>query len=213
MAYDNTARATAARATRAKVLAAAHDSFLSRGYAGTTIREVAKAAGTSQETIYKRFGGKAGLLKDVYDVAMAGDDEPVPIAQRPEYDAIRAATDVASATRAYVSLAGVLSTRSGPLMRVILSARGTDPELAAFVTTIDQERLFGSGMAIQRWADHGWLRPGLSVERARDLLWTLISPAVWLLLTERGWDTVEYETWLADALTSMLLRDPEGRSR
>ena len=96
MPYDNRSRAAAAERTRARVLAAATTAFTETGYAGTTIRAVAEAAEVSQETVYKAFGGKAGLLKSVYDMAMAGDTEPVPIGARAAALAVR---DAASRRR------------------------------------------------------------------------------------------------------------------
>jgi AcrR family transcriptional regulator len=206
MAYDNSSRAAAAGATRTKVLAAARDAFLTTGYAGTTIRAVAEAAGVSQETVYKRFGNKARLLKDVYDVAMAGDEEPVPIADRPEARALRAAAGPVEAATAYGRLARALTERAGPVMRIVLSARGGDPDLDAFVATVDAERLTGATFAVRDWAARGWLRDGLDADRARDQLWTLNSPAVWLLLGERGWSGADYEAWLAGALRALILR-------
>jgi AcrR family transcriptional regulator len=206
MAYDNSSRAAAAGATRTKVLAAARDAFLTTGYAGTTIRAVAEAAGVSQETVYKRFGNKARLLKDVYDVAMAGDEEPVPVADRPEARALRAAPGPAEAAAAYGRLARALTERAGPVMRIVLSARGGDPDLDAFVATVDAERLTGATFAVRDWAARGWLRDGLDADRARDQLWTLNSPAVWLLLGERGWSGADYEAWLAGALRALILR-------
>jgi len=205
MPYDNRTRAAAARATRAAVLAAAHRSFLANGYAGTTIRGVAEAAGVSPETIYKRFGGKAGLLKDVYDVAMAGDDEPISIADRPQAIAVREARTPAEAARAYAALAGWLTARAGALTSVVLSARGSDPDLDAFVRTIDAERLAGTTFWVTAWDERGWLRAGLDRDQARDLVWTLISPAVWSLLTERGWTIARYEQWLGDTLSATVL--------
>jgi AcrR family transcriptional regulator len=207
MAYDNSSRAAGARATRTRVLAAARDAFLTSGYAGTTIRAVAAAAGVSAETVYKRFGGKAGLLKDVYDVAVAGDEEPIAVADRPGAMALRAARDPGEAAMTYGRLARALSERAGPVMRIVLSARGSDPDLEAFVATVDAERLIGATNAVRRWAERGWLRPGLDVERARDQLWTLNSPAVWVLLGERGWSGEEYEEWLAGALRGLLLSE------
>jgi AcrR family transcriptional regulator len=206
MAYDNSSRAAAAGATRTKVLVAARDAFLTTGYAGTTIRAVAEAAGVSQETVYKRFGNKARLLKDVYDVAMAGDEEPVPVADRPEARALRAAPGPAEAAVAYGRLARALTERAGPVMRIVLSARGGDPDLDAFVATVDAERLTGATFAVRDWAARGWLRDGLDADRARDQLWTLNSPAVWLLLGERGWSGADYEAWLAGALRALILR-------
>ena len=62
--------------------------LLESGFAATTIRSVADSAGVSQETIYKSFGSKAALLKAVYDVALAGDADEVPLAARPEARAV-----------------------------------------------------------------------------------------------------------------------------
>jgi len=207
MPYDNSSRAASAAATRTKVLAAARDAFLTRGYAATTIRGVARAAGVSQETVYKRFGNKAGLLKDVYDVAMAGDEEAAPIGARPEAIAVREATDPAAAVAAYAALCRGLVGRAGGLMRVVAGARGGDPDLTAFITTVDAERLTGATLVTRLWAEHGWLRDGVDADRARDVVWTLNSPDVWMLLTQRGWTAADYESWIATGLRSMVLRE------
>ncbi len=68
--------------TRAAVLAAARQLFLDVGYAATTMGAVANAAGVSVETVYKAFGNKPGLVKALFDVAVVGDDEPMPLVQR-----------------------------------------------------------------------------------------------------------------------------------
>lgn len=208
MPYDNANRAAAARSTRSRVLAAAHESFLTHGYAGTTIKAVAAAAGVSQETVYKRFGNKATLLKDVYDVAMAGDEEPVPIAARPEAIAVREASTPDAAVEAYAALARWLTTRAGDLMRIALTARGGDPDLEAFTATVDAERLAGSTAAVRHWAERGWLR--MDVDKARDVVWTVNSPAVWVLLTSRGWSADEYQEWMADSLRALVFTGPAG---
>ena len=59
---------------------AARETFIEHGYAATTIKTIAQRSGLSQESLYKTFGGKAGLLKAAYDTALAGDDQPVPMA-------------------------------------------------------------------------------------------------------------------------------------
>jgi AcrR family transcriptional regulator len=205
MPYDNSSRTAAAATTRTKVLAAARDAFLTRGYAGTTIRGVAEAAGVSQETVYKRFGNKAGLLKDVYDVAMGGDEDPIPVGARPEAVAVRTATSAAESVAAYAALCRGLTARAGGLMRIVVTARGGDPDLDAFVATVDAERLTGAALVAGLWADRGWLRPGLDADRARDMIWTLNSPAVWLLLVDRGWSAEDYEQWIASSLLAMVL--------
>lgn len=206
MAYDNRTRERRAQETRRRVLAAASDAFVAHGFAATTIRGVATAAGVSPETVYKRFGSKAGLLKAVYDITLAGDDEPVTIAERPEFVAVATAPDAGSAVRAYAALCGWLSTRTGPLLRVALTSRSGDADLEEFAATIAQERLAGARMTIGAWHDRGWLRPGLGRERAVDLLWTFNSPAVYLMLDERGWTREAYEEWLVEVMLASLVR-------
>ena len=205
MPYDNRSRTAAADQRRARVLAAATAAFTNEGYAGTTIRAVAEVAGVSQETVYKAFGGKAGLLKSVYDVAMAGDTDPVPIGARPAALAVRDAGSPAESSAAYGRMAAELAGRAGPLLRIVLAARSGDAELETFAATIDAERLTGAQVAVSDWASRGWLRDGLDVERARDMLWTLNSPAVWSLLKDRGWSDDDYAAWLADTLLLTIL--------
>jgi AcrR family transcriptional regulator len=202
--YDNSTRAARARRTRADVVAAARDSFLAAGYAGTTIKAVAVGAGVSQETVYKTFGGKAALLKAVYDVALAGDDEPVPMVERPEMSALRDAADPVGAVTVYAAVARGIAERTGPLTALMWGARATDPDLDEFARTLDRERLMGAGAVTRLWGGHGWLRT--NEDRARDVVWTLISPAVHELTVARGWTGAEYEAWLAETLLATVVR-------
>jgi AcrR family transcriptional regulator len=80
--YDSSRRQAQARLTRRSILTAAQDLFLERGYAGTTVAEVAEAAEVSIETVYKAFRNKSGLVKGLFDVAIVGDDQPIPMLQR-----------------------------------------------------------------------------------------------------------------------------------
>jgi hypothetical protein len=141
---------------------------------------------------------------------MAGDEEPIPIADRPQARAVRDATTPDAAIAAYAALARWLTDRAGALMRIALSARGGDPDLEAFVATVDAERLAGSGAAVRQWAERGWLRE--DAEKARDVLWTLNSPAVWVLLDERGWSAADYERWIADGLRALVFCTADASS-
>jgi AcrR family transcriptional regulator len=205
-AYDGSGRAAAAAATRRRVLDAALALFLEQGYAGTTIKAVAEAAGVSPETIYKGFGGKGGLAKAVYDVALAGDDEPVPVADRPVFQALGDSTDPRRTLEIYAELARGIADRAGPLMGVLLDARGADDEVAALFAQTDAERLVGAEMLVSLLADLGALRSGLTPDVARDVVWTFISWEVHqLLVGRRGWTSDDYERWLADSLAAQLL--------
>lgn len=205
MAYDNSSRTASARQTRRRILDAARTSFLAEGFAGTTIRGLAQAAEVSQETIYKTFGGKAGVLKAVYDTSLVGDDEAVPLAQRPEALAVFNATGPVEAARAYARLAGTISARIDPLLRVVLGSRDADAALSSFARTIDDERRVGSSIWVGRWHAEGWLREDLDVDRAADILWVLNANEPRWLLQDRGWTAEEITAWLADMFCRALL--------
>jgi AcrR family transcriptional regulator len=92
-AYSSALRDQHAGLTRRRVLDAALELFLAEGYLGATIEAVARRAEVSTQTVYNAVGGKAALLRAVYDVTLAGDDQPVPIAERPAFQAMLAETD------------------------------------------------------------------------------------------------------------------------
>lgn len=200
MTYDNRRRQEAARTTRARILGTATESFLHRGFGGTTIRQIAHEAAVSQETIYKTFGGKAALLKSVYDVALAGDDEAIPLAARPEAVAVRDAQSPVAAALAYAKLAQLISSRIDPLLRVLLGSRDTDETLAAFARTTERERHVGSAFFVRHWERAGWLRGGITTEQAIDSVWALNSPQPRWLLLDHGWSEEQYTLWLADLI-------------
>ena len=91
--YSSRLRAAQARETRRVVVAAAARLYVADGFGRTTIEAIAQAAGVSRKTVFSSVGGKVELLKLALDWAVVGDDEPVPLAGRPELDRMKAATD------------------------------------------------------------------------------------------------------------------------
>lgn len=200
-------RAQAAAATRARVLAAAEELLLSSGWVATTIRDVARRAGVSQETVYKGFGGKAALLKAVYDVRIAGDDAPIPIAERDGIARLRAAATPTEAADAWAAHAHAILERSRPLMALALGAQANEPELAEFVRTIQAERLAGAGYTAAHWDAQGWLRvPALE---ARDRIWLLGESTTHLDLVALGWTAERQRAWHRDQILAFVL-DPQA---
>lgn len=204
-----TTRAEQARRTRLRVVESARAAFLELGYGAATIKEVARRAGVSQETVYKSFGNKAGLLKAAYDIALAGDDEPVPMADRPEIQAVRAARSPREAARAYAALVPAFAARIGPLATMALHASGADADLAAFVAETGAERLAGATGTARAWEAAGWLREGVGVEQARDVVWMLSGPSLHELARARGWGDEEFVDWASGVLLATVL-DPEA---
>jgi AcrR family transcriptional regulator len=208
--YDNRQRQDASRTTRARIMDAANTSFIARGFGATTIRQIAEDAEVSQETIYKTFGGKAALLKSVYDISLAGDDDPIPLAERPEAIAVRDAQSPAEAALAYAELAHLISSRIDPLLRVLLGARDTDKALAEFARTTEKERHAGSSFYVRHWDATGWLRDDITLDHAIDTVWALNSPQPRWLLLDHGWSEEQYTRWLAGLIHTAIFTD-DGR--
>ena len=160
------------------------------------------------ETVYRAYGSKAELFKAVVRAAVAGgaDRATVPAEQRPAIRALIAETDPRRQLELYAATQPGIQARAGPLLRVLIGAGAADPELAEVWTQLEDERLAGMARFAEMLADRGSLRPGLSAEEARDLLWTLNSLAVHDLLVLRlGWSPARFRDWLAAALARELL--------
>jgi AcrR family transcriptional regulator len=206
-AYSSSLRDQQARLTRRRVLDAALELFLADGYLGTTIEAVARRAGVSTQTVYNAVGGKPALLRAVYDVTLAGDDDPVPIAERPAFQELLAETDGRRCLARYAALGRELWERAGALVTVLLSqAAAGDADLRAFADTVERQRAAGTSMVAAHVAERFGLRPGLSVQEAGDILWALTAPEVTeRLVVRRGWSADRAEAWLAEAMADALL--------
>ncbi|MDD7931012.1 TetR/AcrR family transcriptional regulator [Actinomycetospora straminea] len=199
-------RAEQVRETRRRVLDAARDLFVRRGYAGATVDAIAHRAGVSTQTVYNVVGGKAEVLKAVYDVALAGDDIPVAMTQRPHAVAMRSAPDAATALAIYAQVGRLMLERAGPLLvTVYLDAPQLDPQVRAFVETIEAERRTGTGVVAGWLAERFGLREGVTVAEARDVLWTLLAPETAHRLVDLcGWSPARWEAWIARTATEAL---------
>ena len=209
-AYDNARRAAAARLTEQRVVETAQRLLLERGYGGLAMADLAAEAGVSVPLLYKVFGPKPQLVKRIYDVLLAGDVDPEPVAERPALQALAADPDPRGKLARYAALGRAMAERAGPLVSALLAAaRAGEPELRAFAATIDRERLAGASALAAHLAECGALSPALAVDRARDLIWLHTAPDTYrLLVLERGWALDDYERWLATSLTAALLPAP-----
>lgn len=205
--YSSALRTEQTAIARTRILAAAGTLFVERGYLGTTLAAIAKEAGVSVQTVYNVIGGKPALLKTVHDVTLAGDDEPIAMMDRPEYQAILAATDARECIAGYARMARLIGERTMTLLRMAHAQAATgDPELTEHIRTVDAQLEIGSGMMAQHVAGKFGLREGLDVEAATDILWSLNSSdlAYRLVITrEWGWD--RYEQWHGRTMADLLL--------
>jgi AcrR family transcriptional regulator len=204
--YESPRRQEQARQTRRTVLDAARDLFLERGYARTTMAEVARRAEVSVETVYKAFGNKAGLVKAVFDVAVVGDDEPVPMMQREMVRRTAAEPDPRRKLIGYGEHLVGAGIRTSAIQLLVREAAATDAGAGEVWAQLQAERLTGMAAFAQHLADGGHLRAGVSVEEARDVIWTYNSVELWnLLVDQRGWSPERFGAWVGRQLIAALL--------
>jgi len=204
--YDSSRRQEQARQTRAAVLEAAHRRFLERGYAKTTVADIAADAGVSVETIYKAFGNKPGLVKAVFDVAIVGDDEPVPMFERELVSRTHAEPDPRRKLLGYGDHLAEVTPRAYAIQLVVRDAAATDPTAAAVWDQLLAERLTGMTAFARHLHEGGYLRADVSLEEARDVLWAHNSVELWdLLVNRRGWTNERFGRWVGRQLVAALL--------
>lgn len=207
--YDASGRQEQARRTRRRIVAAATELFVDRGYAATSVASIARAAHVSPQTVYGAFGTKAALLSEAIGVAMAGDDEPVAVLDRPDAQAALTAPSPIDAATAFAAAATRLLVRAGRLLHAAEAAAASDPDLDRLRVIGHRARLTDMRRTADAFAERGFLRDGVDAARAADLLWMLASPDAFRACeTIRGWSPDRYEDWLADALLAFVLRAP-----
>lgn len=195
------------RLARAAVVAAARTLFLARGYAGTTIDAISEQSDVPPATVYRLFSSKIGILKALINVSIAGDDETVPLPERPLVRAILADPDPRSQLTRFAGITRGIMSRTEPLYRILVSAAGSDPDAAALLAEQTSHRYAGQSGIARSLARAGSLRPNLREREAADIIHALMSPEVYrLLVNDRGWSPPQYERWLAQILIDQLLR-------
>ncbi|GAA4586874.1 TetR/AcrR family transcriptional regulator [Planotetraspora phitsanulokensis] len=202
-----TRRAAQARATRRRIIDGARELFLRHGYAATTLDQIAGAAGVAVQTVYFHFGNKATVLKEVVDVLSVGDDEPIPMLDRPWVRQVREEPDGRRALAVWLSNSRVIFGRVAPIMKVVRDAAGADPEMAAQWETNQRQRFIAHRTLVEQLRDKQALRPELTVQEAADIVFTLVSHEVYFLLTvERGWTPDRWESWINETVADAVLR-------
>ena len=203
--YHSPLRAEQADGTRRRVLAAARDLFLTRGYAGTTVAAVARAAGVSPDTIYVSLGGKQGLLEGVLALARSDPEDPAQHDQGHRRDEIGTLADPHRRLHRLVELSCETLARTSPVHAVLRGAADGHPFAAELCT-----RMLGIRLQIQTRNLRTYLgtslRPGLTVTQAAERYSALLSPELYHLLTvDHRWTTPRYASWVRDLLDHDLL--------
>jgi len=194
------------RLARAAVIDAARTLFLERGYGATTIEAISAASDVPPATVYRLFSSKRGILKAILDVSIAGDDEPVAVSDRPQVQAAVADADPRGQVAGFVATAADINARSAPVYRILVGAASSDPDAAALLEELNQQRRSGQGQLARALARRGALRTDLRQRDAVDIIYTLMSPEVYrLLVVDRRWTPQRYQRWLTETLSASLL--------
>jgi AcrR family transcriptional regulator len=210
-----TRRSEHAEATRRRVLDAAVRLFVEHGYHSTTIESIATAADVSVETIYKRFGSKAGMLKAARDAAVADAPEPAAyfgFPAPPIEQALRASTDPEVQLRTLAQFSARRLERLAPFHRMLRSAGAGDPELGNYISADHAARRERQRDNIHTIAANNPLR--LPPAQAADTYSALANPDMYLLLTDHfGWSPERYRDWLTDTTARLLLPHHDTQTR
>jgi AcrR family transcriptional regulator len=206
--YDGSRRREQALQTRAAIVSAARSRFLSEGYGATTIASIAADADASPDTIYKAFGGKAGLIRAMCQEALAGDG---PISAEVRSDALMSSeTDPRRLLQRLGTLTTEVAPRIAPLLLLLSNAADGDSALLGLRIELEEARLTRMTHVARGLAAKTQLRDGQSVERAADIMWMVSSPELYrLLVLTRGWSAGEYGDFIGESLGDALL-GPEG---
>jgi AcrR family transcriptional regulator len=201
------------RLARAAVVEAARSLFLERGYGATTIEAICDLADVPPATVYRLFSSKHGILKSLLDVSIAGDDDDVPVGDRPAVRSLLSDPDPSQQLAGFVGFTVQVNRRVGPLYRILVSAAGTDRDAAALLDELTRQRQQGQRALAHALARAKSLRAGLQERDAADLIHALMSPELYrLLVLDRGWDPERYRRWLTQTLVDQLLPPTPGGS-
>lgn len=209
--YTSAVRESGARQTRQAILNAARELILSEGYAPASVSRIADAAGVARPTVTAVFGSKPALMKVLVDEALAGDDEPVPVAERPWFQPVWNAATLAELADAYAGVCTLIGSRTALIFEALGRAADASEDLAALWRSMVGNRRLGAAMVVRHALSIGALESADDVEMYVDALWVHNDPALYrsLVLT-CGWKEGNYRRWLGRQMYTSLAEPPNS---
>jgi AcrR family transcriptional regulator len=190
-----------AAATREDILAAARHLFATRGYAATSMSAIAAEAETAVQTIYDSVGPKHAII-----LAMVGileEEAGVGEVQR----RLGLAQDPRELIEVFVGFTRWFTEHGADIVQAMASAAPTEPDVAVALQKANENHHRGASYVARRLAGTDALKPGISAERASDVIAVLTWGTMWRQLTgERGWSLDECEEWMVDSIAALLLK-------
>jgi AcrR family transcriptional regulator len=205
--YNSPLRAGQAEETRRRVLEGAYRLFVERGYAGTTIAQVAAEARVSSETIYLAFGGKRGLLEGVIELAIVGEGDP-PTEENLWWDEVAGLSGARERLKKMIEFSCRVLARTAPIHTIIRGAADKEAFAGELRSRLLHDRVTNQTERVRRFLRND-LRDGISVAGAGQRYCALTSPELYFVLTvELGWSAEQHRAWLDELLAVELLAVP-----
>lgn len=209
--YRSPARAEQTERTRTAVLDAARELFTTRGYAGTTVRAIAEAAGVHLDTLYATVGRKPQIMLALVESALSGQSGPVAAEERDYVRRIRASHDAGEMLDIYADAVTEIQLRLAPVFAALRAAADADEACAAVWRDVSDRRAANMLLLARDLRATGGLRDDLTDREVADIVWSMNAAEHWeLLVVRRGWSADRFRTWLADAWRRLLLGTPQA---
>jgi AcrR family transcriptional regulator len=186
--------------TQRAVVDAARDLFNEKGYARTTVDEIAKRARVSPATVYAQCGGKSGLLETLMDLSTSG-----PLVTDTLAACLTAPTPkakLAMLSEAYLAV----YRESGDVLRIVGTAAATSPQAAAFLTEANRRQREAVGAVVDQLAESGALADGLTSEDAVNIVfWLFRYDQIALAIEDFGWTEDRAQEWIGQRMAEAIL--------
>ncbi|MBM3192509.1 MAG: TetR/AcrR family transcriptional regulator [Chlamydiae bacterium] len=198
--YNSCARGAQATQTRSSILEAAKKLFQAEGFDCVTIHQLAKEAKVSMPTVYAIFKSKRGVLQALIDAALPPEQFTTLVDDSMQERSPTRRLEITA------KLARQIYDAEKGLMDILRGASVVSPEFRELEQEREQRRYDRQEDYIKQMMQEKWLAKGLSLQKARDILWTLTGRDMYrMLVIEKGWIPDEYEKWLAQILIKSLL--------
>ncbi|OAN37585.1 TetR/AcrR family transcriptional regulator [Mycolicibacterium iranicum] len=205
--YRSDIRTSQAQETRRRIIRSASELFVAAGYGATSVDAIAEGAGVSRKTVFNAVGGKAEILALALDWAIAGDDEPIPLADRPDVAALLRLDDPGSLLDAWAAVLADIDSRVADLYAALEAAAGMDSTAHALFTRLQSQRRDGAQVVVDALVARNGLRHRLPRGKAVDLACLFSEPVMYRrLVGDGGWSDQRFERWLRITLREQLLR-------
>ncbi|MBS0271793.1 MAG: TetR/AcrR family transcriptional regulator [Proteobacteria bacterium] len=200
--YNSKTRQVRAAQTKRRILVASKTLFQSKGFEGVTIEQMAQAAEVSAPTIYALFQSKRGVLRALMDEVLPADQFEFLVKEFKQEKLPKKRLAISA------KIARQMYDAERAQMDLFQGASILAPEFKELEKERELRRYKRQEEGVKTLAEEKVLVKGLSLSKARDILWAFTGRDMYrMFVIEQGWTSDEYETWLAQLLVKLLLGD------